>query len=149
MTSLRQKRLLKEVQLIEKNPVEYVTAGPSEKDISKWKATIVGPEDTPYQHGIFELDITFPEKFPYEPPKLLFKTPIYHPNIYKGEICLDILKTNWSPSLTISKVLLSLCSLLSEPNPKDPLNPPVAKLYLENYDKFKANAIEATIKYAT
>lgn len=87
----------------------------------------MGPPGTPYAGGIYYLDIHFSTDYPYKPPKITFRTRIYHCNINSnGNICLDILKDNWSPVLTISKVLLSICSLLTDCNPKDPLVAPIA-----------------------
>lgn len=149
--SLRLLRLKKEWIKIQKEPVLYVTAGPKkEDDLTKWSGTLVGPSDTPYEGGIFQLEITFPEEYPYKPPKIIFKTPIYHPNISpRGSICLDVLKTEWSPALNIGKVLLSLCSLLADPNPNDPLVPEIARQYKTNKDKYFADARAFTIKYAS
>ena len=90
----------------------------------------MGPTDSPYQGGIFFLDIKFPQDYPFMPPRCTFKTKVYHPNINaSGGICLDILKNQWSPALTTSKVLLSITSLLSDPNPDDPLVGEIAALY--------------------
>lgn len=92
----------------------------------------MGPSDSPFQSGVFFLDIKFPPDYPFKPPQVKFLTRIYHPNINnEGGICLDILKRQWSPALTISKVLLSICSLLTDPNPDDPLVPAIARDYKE------------------
>lgn len=149
--AIQMKRLQKEWEKLQKDPVEYVTAGPkSESDLTKWVGTLVGPSETPYEGGVFQLEIYFPDNYPYMPPKIIFKTPIYHPNITpRGSICLDILKTNWSPALNIRAVLLSLCSLLSDPNPEDPLMPEIAHQYKNNKTKFLADAREWTVRYAS
>ena len=90
----------------------------------------MGPADSPFQGGLFFLNIQFPADYPFKPPKVAFTTKIYHPNINaSGGICLDILTKQWSPALTISKVLLSICSLLCDANPDDPLVPDIAAQY--------------------
>ncbi|MBN3314384.1 UB2D2 enzyme, partial [Atractosteus spatula] len=102
-----------------------------------WQATIMGPNDSPYQGGVFFLTIHFPTDYPFKPPKVAFTTRIYHPNINSnGSICLDILRSQWSPALTISKVLLSICSLLCDPNPDDPLVPEIARIYKTDREKY-------------
>lgn len=142
-------RIINEYKDIKQNPIENCSAGPIDDDMTHWKATIFGPEDTPYHNGVFELDIKFTDEYPFKPPIIRFKTPIYHCNVNSGGgICLDILKDKWSPSLTIQKVLLSLISLLSDPNPDDPLVPEIAELLKSNKDIHDANAREFTQKYA-
>lgn len=144
------RRLNQEITELQSNPVTNCSAGPAKSDITHWKATIFGPEGTPYHGGVFNLDVKFPSDYPFKPPKIYFTTPIYHCNINRqGGICLDILKdSGWSPALTISKVLLSICSLLADPNPKDPLVHEIADLLVHNKDVHDANAREYTLKYA-
>ena len=104
---------------------------------------------SPYEGGVFFLSIRFPADYPFKPPKVKFITRIYHPNINaNGGICLDILKDQWSPALTISKVLLSVCSLLTDPNPDDPLVPEIARLYKTKRKQYEKTAGEWTRKYA-
>jgi ubiquitin-conjugating enzyme E2 D/E len=111
---------------------------------------IIGPTKTPYEGGMFRLKIYFPVDYPFKSPKVIFTTKIYHPNINSGGIiCLDILKTQWSPALTISKVLLSICSLLNDPNPNDPLEPVIAKQYVEDKAKYEDIARQWTLQYAS
>jgi ubiquitin-conjugating enzyme E2 D/E len=99
-------------------------AGLIGEDIFHWWAIIVGPEDSPYEGGLFHLDIHFPKDFPFRPPKCTFTTKIYHPNINtNGTIGLDILRDQWSPALTTSTLLLSICSLLTDANPDWPFDP--------------------------
>ena len=95
-----------------------VSAFPDDpNNLLAWTATITGPAETPYANLILKLSFVFPTNYPYAPPTVLFKTPIYHPNVdFSGRICLDILKDKWSAVYNVSSVLLSLQSLLGEPN---------------------------------
>jgi ubiquitin-conjugating enzyme E2 D len=143
-------RIQRELLQLTKEPIEYVSAGPAGNDLYHWDATIIGPSKTPYEGGIFHLKITFPTDYPFKPPQCMFVTPIYHPNINQhGSICLDILKQQWSPALTIGKVLLSICSLLGEPNPNDPLMSEIAHIYQTNREEYHRRARAYTIKHAS
>tara|TARA_B100000902_G_scaffold399685_1_gene471815 strand:- start:3054 stop:3512 length:459 start_codon:yes stop_codon:yes gene_type:complete len=142
-------RIKKELDDLYKDPPAYCSAGPKGEDIYDWVATIMGPEKSVYEGGVFKLSIKFPERYPFKPPKCKFITKIYHPNVNMGGgICLDILKDQWSPALTISKVLLSICSLLTDPNPDDPLVPDIATQYKDNRVQFDLVAREWTQVYA-
>jgi len=119
-------------------------------DLRYLKGKINGPESTCYEGGIFEIDIIIPKQYPFEPPKMKFTTKIWHPNISSqtGAICLDILKDQWSPALTIKTALLSLRALLSSPEPSDPQDAEVAKMYIGDRKKFEKTAKFWTESYA-
>ena len=144
------KRIRKELDEIEKDPPANCTAGPIDmSNLFDWNATIIGPSNSPYAGGLFKLSVNFPDRYPFKPPKVKFITKIFHPNINRnGSICLDILNTNWSPALTIIKVLLSISSLLTDPNPDDPLSKEAAKAYLANKDEYNKRARIMTLQYA-
>ncbi|CAI9274496.1 unnamed protein product [Lactuca saligna] len=131
------------------DPPTSCSAGPVAEDMFHWQATIMGPPDSPYAGGVFLVTIHFPPDYPFKPPKVAFRTKVFHPNINSnGSICLDILKEQWSPALTISKVLLSICSLLTDPNPDDPLVPEIAHMYKTDRSKYETTARSWTQKYA-
>ncbi|XP_028642179.1 ubiquitin-conjugating enzyme E2 D2-like [Grammomys surdaster] len=143
------KRIEKELLDLAHDPPTQCSAGPVGEDLFHWQATIMGPDDSPYQGGVFFLAIHFPTDYPFKPPKITFTTRIYHPNInQKGSIYLDILRSEWSPALTVSKVLLSICSLLCDPNPDDPLVPEIAKIYRKDKKNYDRLAREWTKKFA-
>jgi ubiquitin-conjugating enzyme E2 D/E len=143
------KRISKEYNDLKKDPPTGCSAGPeNEDDMYNWQGYIAGPEDSPYSGGVFFLKIEFPSDYPFKPPKVQFSTKIYHPNINSnGSICLDILKDQWSPALTVSKVLLSISSLLTDPNPDDPLVPEIAQLYKTDINAYNEKAREWTNTY--
>ncbi|KAJ2807741.1 Ubiquitin-conjugating enzyme E2 2 [Coemansia helicoidea] len=142
-------RIQKELAEISLDPPSNCSAGPKGDNLYDWVSTIVGPSDSPYGGGVFFLDIHFPQEYPFKPPKIIFRTRIYHCNINsQGQICLDILKDNWSPALTISKVLLSICSLLTDPNPHDPLVHSIANQLMNDRKEHDNTAKEWTKRYA-
>mgnify|MGYP003388952288 FL=1 len=143
-------RINKELNEFKIDPPSNCSAGPVNDDLYKWEATIIGPEKTPYENGVFKLEIHFPNNYPFKPPKIKFITRIFHPNINRyGNICLDILDKQWSPALTINKVLLSISSLLSDPNADDPLDVRAAQLYNENREEFNQTARTYTLQNAS
>ncbi|KAK8750748.1 hypothetical protein OTU49_014990, partial [Cherax quadricarinatus] len=144
------KRINKEMRDLERDPPGQCSAGPIGTDPFHCQATIMGPEDTPYEGGLFDLRIDFPEDYPFQPPKVWFTTKIYHPNISdRGSICLDILDKNWSPTLSISKVLLTVCALLTDPNPQDPWRADIADLYMRDKEQYENEARIWTQRYAS
>ena len=144
------KRINSELQELINSPPANCSAGPVNEDIYHWQATIMGPIKSPYEGGVFYLSIKFPKDYPFKPPKIIFLTKIYHCNINSGgAICLDILKEQWSPALTVSKVLLSICSLMDDPNPDDPLVPEIADLLKQDKTKHDETARIFTLKHAT
>ena len=143
-----EKRLLNELKEFETDNSINSSVEIIDNDLYHWKALIYGPDDTPYEGGKFYLDINFTSDYPIEGPKINFITKIYHPNILNGNICMDILKNSWNPVLTISKVLLSISSLLSSPNADDPLDIEIANILKKNSQQFKVNALKWTKMYA-
>ncbi|KAI1298116.1 Ubiquitin-conjugating enzyme E2 8 [Halotydeus destructor] len=145
-------RIRKELEEFKKEGPPGCSAGPlDDNDLFRWEAMIVGPEGSPYQGGVFFLEVIFPKNYPWSPPGVRFRTKIYHPNINKnGSICLDILKAkNWSAALTVTTVLLSISSLLTDPNPDDPFVLEAAKLYKADRAKYDETARDWTKKYAS
>ena len=144
------KRILAEIKTINKQKdIPWITVSPVCSNIFHLLAGIEGPPDTPYDGGVFWIDVQFPLDYPFEPPKLQFLTRIYHPNIdSRGYICLDLLEDQWSVALKLSLVLVSICSLLDDPGLTDPLVPEIAEIYCKNYDLYCQNARAYTARYA-
>ncbi|CAI0449092.1 unnamed protein product [Linum tenue] len=117
------RRIIKETQRLLSEPAPGISASPSEDNMRYFNVMILGPTQSPYEGGVFKLELFLPEEYPMAPPKL-------------GRICLDILKDKWSPALQIRTVLLSIQALLSAPNPDDPLSENIAK-------HWKTNEVEA------
>ncbi|KAF2027535.1 ubiquitin-conjugating enzyme [Setomelanomma holmii] len=143
------KRIIKESERLIKEPVQGISATPHEDNLRYFDVTIDGPSQSPYEGGVFKLELFLPDDYPMTPPKVRFLTKIYHPNIDRlGRICLDVLKSNWSPALQIRTILLSIQALLGAPNPDDPLANDVAQAWKENQAQAIATAKEWTHQYA-
>jgi len=143
------KRIIKESERLVKEPVQGISATPHEDNLRYFDVTIDGPSQSPYEGGVFKLELFLPDDYPMTPPKVRFLTKIYHPNIDRlGRICLDVLKSNWSPALQIRTILLSIQALLGAPNPDDPLANDVAQAWKEDQSKAINTAREWTQQYA-
>jgi len=125
-------RLMTDYKEVKTEPPEGVSASPINDDnIFVWNATIMGPDDSPWEGGIYSLRMVFTEEYPGKPPReVRFTTEMYHPNIFSdGSLCLDIIQDKWSPTYTVCSLLSSIQSLLTDPNPNSPANPDAARVY--------------------
>ncbi|KAL5639861.1 hypothetical protein ACGC1H_006438 [Rhizoctonia solani] len=129
-TGMTLKRIQKEMKDLQNEDMGGITLAPSDQSLFEWAGTLPGPEGSVYEGGEFHVEITLPPDYPFHSPRLRFKTKIYHMNINdQGGICLDILKNAWSPALSLYKVMLSLSSLLTDPNPSKSHVPAIANEY--------------------
>uniref|UniRef100_A0A8V0ZX10 E2 ubiquitin-conjugating enzyme n=1 Tax=Gallus gallus TaxID=9031 RepID=A0A8V0ZX10_CHICK len=106
-------------------------------------------DNPPYDKGAFRIEINFPAEYPFKPPKITFKTKIYHPNIdEKGQVCLPVISAeNWKPATKTDQVIQSLIALVNDPQPEHPLRADLAEEYSKDRKKFCKNAEEFTKKY--
>ncbi|KDQ55435.1 hypothetical protein JAAARDRAFT_159422 [Jaapia argillacea MUCL 33604] len=147
-SSMTLKRIHREIADLKKEDLGGITLTPTDS-LFLWKASIPGPEGSCYEGGVFNAEIQLAPDYPFSAPKVIFVTRIYHMNISdRGNVCIDILKQNWSPALSIFKVILSLSSLLTDPNPKDPLVPSIANEYVRNRELHNRTAKQWTQLYA-
>lgn len=142
--STTETRIKKEIKMVIKNKSKEIIIQPCvDDDIYKWKAIMRPSETSLYRDTELELVVYIPENYPYAPPKIAFITPLYHPNINSsGNICISTLSKDWSPALTIEKTLMSIMSMLDEPNPSDPLRPDAAELFLCDKEAYKKKVRE-------
>merc|ERR1712029_999561 len=124
--------------------------GITEDNFFEWEAAITGPEGTYFEDGVFIATLSFPQGYPLNPPKMKFKSDLFHPNIYPdGRVCISILhppgadplgyessSERWSPVQSIEKILLSVMSMVAEPNTESPANVDAAKMWRDEKDKF-------------
>jgi ubiquitin-protein ligase len=141
---LSNKRLINEIKLLKKEPIPDISLVFNDNNIYEINAIIRGPEDTIYQTGNFKLLIRIPDDYPIKPPSIRFLNKMFHPNIYRdGKICLDVLLQEWSPVQNIRTILISIRSLLADPNPNSPANRDAATLYLKDINEFNKKVIES------
>eukprot|EP00013_Stygamoeba_regulata_P000058 CAMPEP_0177630912 /NCGR_PEP_ID=MMETSP0447-20121125/1469_1 /TAXON_ID=0 /ORGANISM="Stygamoeba regulata, Strain BSH-02190019" /LENGTH=160 /DNA_ID=CAMNT_0019132361 /DNA_START=298 /DNA_END=780 /DNA_ORIENTATION=+ len=154
------KRLMQEYKALTLHPPEGVIAGPiNEDNFFEWEALITGPEGTPYEGGVFSATLKFPLDYPLNPPKMVFTCPMWHPNIYvNGEVCISILhppgedpnhyersEERWSPVLSVEKVLISVMSMLAEPNDESGANIEASKMWRTDRAEFE-RTVRETVK---
>ncbi|ERE88074.1 ubiquitin-conjugating enzyme E2 G2-like protein [Cricetulus griseus] len=133
------------------NPPEGIVAGPmNEENFFEWEALIMGPEDTCFEFGVFPAILSFPLDYPLSPPKMRFTCEMFHPNIYPdGRVCISILHApgddpmgyessaeRWSPVQSVEKILLSVVSMLAEPNDESGANVDASKMWRDDREQF-------------
>lgn len=150
MSTNKVRRVQKELADIQTDEHSHVEANLVGGDLTHLKGSFEGPPSSPYEGGTYVVDVRIPSDYPFKPPVMKFETKVWHPNVSSqtGAICLDTLSSAWSPVLTIKSALLSLQSLLSTPEPKDPQDAEVAKMLMQNPREFERVAKEWAVKYA-
>ncbi|OBZ88683.1 Ubiquitin-conjugating enzyme E2 [Choanephora cucurbitarum] len=145
------KRLMTEYRELTLNAPEGITAGPiDENNFFEWEALIAGPEGTPFEGGLFPATLTFPKDYPLSPPTMRFTCDFFHPNVYQnGTVCISILhppgddpnmyessSERWSPVQSVEKILLSVVSMLAEPNDESGANIDACKIWRTDRERY-------------
>lgn len=145
------KRIIRELQEITQAPPDGIKAWAQDDNVFQWSAIIDGPEGTYYEKAKYSLSVTFNSDYPFKPPKVKFNHKVFHPNVNgSGDICLDILKsTSWSPALNVARILLSIQSLLADPNFDDPLSSDASNLYKKDKNEYAKKVREYINTYNT
>uniref|UniRef100_A0A8R7PEX8 E2 ubiquitin-conjugating enzyme n=1 Tax=Triticum urartu TaxID=4572 RepID=A0A8R7PEX8_TRIUA len=157
MSTPSRKRLMRDFKRLQHDPPAGISGAPHDNNIMLWNAVIFGPDDTPWdggmfgsqphwqanQSGTFKLTLQFTEDYPNKPPTVRFVSRMFHPNIYAdGSICLDILQNQWSPIYDVAAILTSIQSLLCDPNPNSPANSEAARMFSENKREYNRKVRE-------
>lgn len=131
------KRVAKELRNLAREPIAGIKLNVNTEQLTNINAEIRGPENTPYEDGIFKVKLVLSNTFPSQPPKGYFITPIFHPNVGpSGEICVNTLGRDWSPDDGLGRILVVIRCLLIVPNPESALNEEAGMLLQENYHQF-------------
>lgn len=145
-------RLKNEFNALSKDPICNSTVIlENEDNLFNWIVVMQGPDGTPYEGGIFKIQIKFPDNYPFKHPDVKFATTVYHPNIKldTGEICQDVFASGWAPTQKVQDILEKLVSMLREPSTSSPLESDICNEYVNDRVKFNKNAREYTLKYAS
>ncbi|XP_043479550.1 ubiquitin-conjugating enzyme E2 T-like [Leptopilina heterotoma] len=145
MTAIQRNRIKKELARLSEHPPEGISCYAKNDKLDNLTAVIIGPNGTPYEGGLFQLDVNISERYPFEPPSVKFVTPVYHPNIdTTGLICMDLLKMppkgGWNPTISLENLLTAVQLLLGNPNPDDPLMAEIADELKYNKAEFERKA---------
>ena len=162
MSNFSKELLKKQLKDLNKNSELPFNVGLiDENDFYKWSVIFTGPEDTIYEGGFFKAILSFPEDFPQNPPEMRFITEMFHPNIYKdGKVCISILHSpgvdvfnsqekaeeRWRPSLGVEQILLSVISMLNDPNCDSPANVDAAVMFRNNRKDYEKKVRQLALK---
>jgi len=151
--------LRRQFRELAKNPPDGISVGLGEEEsLYCWELMIVGPPDTLYEGGFFAAQLKFPKEFPNMPPVMKIKTPIWHPNVYEdGTVCISILHPpgedrfnelesateRWRPILGVESIIISVISMLSDPNDESPANLDAAVMWRNDKTAFKRKVRES------
>mmetsp|Transcript_50563 Transcript_50563/g.127433 ORF Transcript_50563/g.127433 Transcript_50563/m.127433 type:complete len:169 (-) Transcript_50563:48-554(-) len=144
MTSPAHRRLLRDFKKLTADAPEGISAAPIGDDLFRWCAIVLGPVSTPWEGGVWKLDMNFPPEYPEKPPAVRFRSEVFHPNVFKdGQICLDLLRgAGWSPSYDVSAILVAIQSLLADPDthatPEGGANPDAENLFVRDRHQYDA-----------
>jgi len=144
------KRLSTEFNQLMIDPNPHYSVSIDNKNLFKWNILLFGPSETIFEGGIFKCELDFSSNYPNKPPKFKFIDNIFHPNIYvNGQVCISILhegndiygyehiSERWNPSHSVNSILMSLLSILSEPNFESPANVDASILWRDNFNEYK------------
>jgi ubiquitin-conjugating enzyme E2 G1 len=144
------KRLQTEYKQYLNDPNTYYSISHDEKNFLKWNILLFGPSETIFEGGVFKCQLEFTKDYPNKPPIFKFTDNLFHPNIYPdGKVCISILhegedvygyehiSERWNPSHSVNSILMSLISILSEPNFESPANVDASKLWREDFNSYK------------
>ncbi|QSL64889.1 hypothetical protein MERGE_002193 [Pneumocystis wakefieldiae] len=151
MTSTALRRLFTEYKELISNAPHGIMAGPmDESNFFEWECLLEGPQDTPFEGGLFPAVLKFPKDYPLNPPVMKFTCEMFHPNVYPdGTVCISILHApgddpnmyessseRWSPVQSVEKILLSVMSMLAEPNDESGANIDACKIWRANRSEY-------------